>query len=118
MSFHELFQWFIGIIFGLTSVLTVILPFGGVQRLTGSVTDFLPVTPDDFVPAIRLVLFTDSHNCNDHVADAVDTAYALFDNDEVYAGVDGFFGLGDFSSVGGEGARPFGNGPDQYSREP
>ena len=41
MSFHELFQWFIGIIFGLTSVLTVILPFGGAQRLTGSVSDSL-----------------------------------------------------------------------------
>ena len=103
MSFHELFQWFIGIIFGITSVLTVILPFGGVQRLTGSVTQELPVVPDGFTPSIRLVAFTDSHNCNDHVADAVDTAYALFDSDPVYAGVDGFFGLGDFSSVGGEG---------------
>ncbi len=103
MSFHELFQWFIGIIFGLTSVLTVILPFGGVQRLTGSVTDSLPVTPEDFTPTVRIVAFTDSHNRNDHVADAIDTAYELYDNDAVYAGVDGFFGLGDFSSVGGEG---------------
>ncbi|MBQ6120039.1 MAG: metallophosphoesterase, partial [Clostridia bacterium] len=47
-------------------------------------------------------VFTDSHNQNEHVADAIDTAYALFDEDPVYAGVDGFFGLGDFSSVGQE----------------
>ena len=103
MSFHELFQWFIGIIFGLTSVLTVILPFGGAQRLTGNVTEQMPRTPDDFVPTVRIIAFTDSHNRNDHVADAVDTAYELFDSDEIYPGVDGFFGLGDFSSVGGEG---------------
>lgn len=103
MSFHELFQWFIGIVFGLTTVLGLILPFGGAQRLRGNVTSSLPETPDDFVPTIRLVAFTDSHNRNAHVADAVDTAYALYDEDEIYAGVDGFFGLGDFSSVGQEG---------------
>ena len=102
MSFAEIFQWFIGIIFGLTSVLTVILPFGTAQRLQGNITDTLPVTPEDFSPAVRLVVFTDSHNQNQHVADAIDTAYELFDNDPVYAGVDGFFGLGDFSSVGQE----------------
>ncbi|MBR5409953.1 MAG: metallophosphoesterase [Clostridia bacterium] len=103
MSFHEIFQWFIGIVFGLTSVISVILPFGGVQRLTGKVTDDLPHTPADFEPTVRIVAFTDSHNRNDHVAMAIDTAYELFDNDPVYAGVDGFFGLGDFSSIGGEG---------------
>ena len=103
MSFQELFQWFIGILFGLITVLNVILPFGGVNRLTGTVTDSLPVTPEDFVPTIRLVAFTDSHNQNHHVADAIDTAYELFDGDTIYEGVDGFFGLGDFSSVGFEG---------------
>ena len=103
MSFQELFQWFIGILFGLITVLNVILPFGGVNRLTGTVTDSLPVTPEDFVPTIRLVVFSDSHNQNQHVADAIDTAYELFDGDTVYEGVDGFFGLGDFSSVGFEG---------------
>ena len=103
MSFHEIFQWVIGAIFGVMAVVNVILPFGGAQRLQGTVTDTLPVTPADFEPAIRLVLFTDSHNQNHHVADAIDTAYALFDNDPVYPGVDGFFGLGDFSSVGNEG---------------
>ena len=103
MSFNEILQWVIGIIFGLTSVFNVILPFGGYQRLMGHVTDTLPVTPEDFEPAVRVVAFTDSHNRNEHVADAIDTAYRLFDNDSTYAGVDGFFGLGDFSSVGGEG---------------
>ena len=102
MSFHEIYQWVIGAIFGVIAVVNVILPFGGWSRLTGTVTDTLPVTPEDFVPTIRLVAFTDSHNQNHHVADAIDTAYTLFDGDTVYAGVDGFFGLGDFSSVGGE----------------
>ena len=63
-----------------------------INRLTGRVTDALPATPDDFVPAVRLVVFTDSHNQNHNVADAIDTSYALFDNDAVYPGVDGFFG--------------------------
>ena len=103
MSFSEIFQWFIGIVFGITSVLYVILPFGGMQRLTGRATADMPTVPEDFTPTVRIVAFTDSHNKNDHVADAVDTAYELFDNDPVYAGVDGFFGLGDFSSIGGEG---------------
>ncbi len=103
MSFHELFQWFIGIIFGLTTVLGVILPFGGAQRLAGKITEELPVVAEDFTPTVRLVAFTDTHNQNHHVADAIDTAYALFDNDASYPGVDGFFGLGDFSSVGFEG---------------
>lgn len=103
MSFAEVFQWILGSLYGLSMVLGMILPFGGVQRLGGSITDTMPQTPSDFEPAVRLVAFTDSHNCNDHVADAIDTAYALFDDDPIYAGVDGFFGLGDFSSVGGEG---------------
>ncbi|MBQ6162969.1 MAG: metallophosphoesterase [Clostridia bacterium] len=103
MSFSEIFQWFIGILIGLSSVLTVILPVGGVQRLTGNVTDELPTVAEDFAPAIRIVLFTDTHNQNHHVADAIDTAYELFDSDADYAGVDGFFCLGDISSVGQEG---------------
>ena len=103
MSFSEIKQWIIGVIFGVFSVLLVILPMEGAQRLMGKVTPTLPETPEGFVPTVRLVVFTDSHNQNHHVADAIDTAYALFDNDPVYAGVDGFFGLGDFSSVGGEG---------------
>ena len=103
MSFSEIFQWIIGIIFGLTTVLNVVLPASVPSRLKGPVTQTMPEVTEEFVPTVRLVVFTDSHNQNHHVADAVDTAYALFDNDPVYAGVDGFFGLGDFSSVGGEG---------------
>ena len=80
----------------------ITLCWGAVQRTRGSVTNMLPETPADFVPAVRLIVFTDTHNENDNVAEAVDTAYRLFDNDPVYAGVDAFFGLGDFSSVGGE----------------
>ena len=68
----------------------------------GTITDTLPTTPDDFTPAVRLIVFTDTHNENENVADAIDTAYELFDNDTVYQGVDAFFGLGDFSSIGTE----------------
>ena len=103
MIYNEALQWIIGIVYGISTVLGILLPVGGPMRLTGSITDALPTTPDDFTPAVRIVAFTDSHNKNDHVADAVDTAYELFDEDPVYAGVDGFFGLGDFSSIGGEG---------------
>ena len=104
MSFSEIKQWIIGIIFGVFSVLLVVLPGQSVQHMFGAVTKELPQTPNDFLPTVRLVLFTDTHNHNDRVADAIDTAYAMFDEAEPYAGVDGFFCLGDFSSVGEEGA--------------
>ena len=68
----------------------------------GNVTEALPEAPEDFTPAVRFVVFTDTHNENENVADAIDTAYKLFDNDKAYEGVDAFFGLGDFSSIGGE----------------
>ncbi len=103
MSFNEIKQWIIGAVFGVFAVLLVILPLEGPMHLAGHVTKDLPTVPDDFVPTVRLVLFTDTHNQNDHVADAIDTSYELFDNAEPYAGVDGFFCLGDFSSVGMEG---------------
>ena len=103
MSFSEIFQWVIGVIFGLAAVLNVVLPSGLADRLKGTITETMPEATEEFVPEVRLIAFTDSHNRNDHVADAIDTAYALFDRDPTYAGVDAFFGLGDFSSVGGEG---------------
>ena len=68
----------------------------------GDVTEALPEVSSDFVPEIRLIVFTDTHNENENVADAIDTAYAMFDDDTVYKGIDGFFGLGDFSSIGTE----------------
>ena len=93
----------VGIITGFFFVLFAVLPVQLALDTGGTVTQELPKTPEDFVPAVSIIAFTDSHNRNDHVADAIDTAYALFDGDETYAGVDAFFGLGDFSSVGAEG---------------
>ena len=91
-------------VFSILAALCVItLIWGFVQQNRGHVTNVLPQAPADFTPAVRLIVFTDTHNENENVADAVDTAYRLFDDDSVYAGVDGFFGLGDFSSVGLEG---------------
>ena len=98
----EIKNWIIGITAGVMTVLFVVLPMQAFQLVQGKVGP-LPEADSAFVPTVRLVAMTDSHNKNDHVADAIDTAYELFDNDSVYAGVDGFFGLGDFSSVGGEG---------------
>ena len=97
------FAWFFGVLFGFLAALCVItLIWGGVQRARGGVMD-LPGTPADFVPTVRLIVMTDMHNENDNVAAAVDACYEMFDDDPVYPGVDAFFGLGDFSSVGGEG---------------
>ena len=100
----KILGWTVGGIFGFLALLCIITLLWGVRQQTrGHVTNMLPETPADFKPAVRLIVFTDTHNENDSVADMVDTAYELFDNDALYAGVDGFFGLGDFSSVGGRG---------------
>ena len=96
----------IGIVTGLFSVLFAVLPLQLILLTGGKITNDMPVTPEDFTPAVRIVAFTDSHNRNERVAKAVDTAYELFDNDSGYKGVGAFFGLGDFSSVGGEGKTP------------
>lgn len=93
---------FLACIIGILAVLCVVtLIWSGVQRGRGSVMDF-PAVPDDFEPEIRLVLFTDTHNENDNVALAIDTAYEMFDADPVYPGVDAFVCLGDISSIGTE----------------
>lgn len=84
----------------LTLCCAATLVWGAIQMSRGTVTDELPKTPENFIPAIRLIVFTDTHNENENVADAIDTAYTLFDKDKVYQGVDGFFGLGDFTSIG------------------
>lgn len=94
----------LGSVIGFVALLCIVtLLWGAAQISKGSVTESLPVVPDDFSPAVRLVVYTDTHNENENVADAIDTAYALFDNDSTYKGVDGFFGLGDFTSIGTEG---------------
>lgn len=83
----------------ISAVLSSVLSF---MPFCSNITETMPVTPDDFKPAVRFVVFTDTHNENENVADAIDTAYALFDNDANYQGVDAFFGLGDFSDIGSE----------------
>ena len=93
----------LGTVIGIAALLCAItLGWSLVQMSRGEVTEALPVVPEDFVPEVRIVTFTDTHNENENVKAAVNAAYALFDNDEVYKGVDAFFGLGDFTSVGGE----------------
>ncbi len=104
MSFSEIKQWIIGAVFGVFAVLLAVLPLQGTQHALAPVGKDLPTTPDDFLPTVRLVIFTDTHNHNDRVANAIDTAYAMFDTAAPYAGVDGFFCLGDFSSIGEESA--------------
>ena len=91
----------LGSVIGIAAVLCLILlSWSAVQINRGDVTESLPATPADFVPEVRIIAFTDTHNENENVAKAIQQAYALFDNDSVYSGVDAFFGLGDFSSIG------------------
>ena len=93
----------LGGIIGLAALLcAVTLAWSLVQMSRGEVTEALPVVPDDFVPEVRIVAFTDTHNENENVKQAINAAYALFEDDGQYYGVDAFFGLGDFTSVGGE----------------
>lgn len=86
----------------LAILLIVATPFlysGISAKMAGKVID-IPETPDDFVPEIRLVLFTDTHNENERLGNAMDAAYRLFDNAENYSGIDAFATLGDISSIG------------------
>lgn len=92
---------FLATVIGILAVLCVItLIWGGVQCSRGDVYNLLPSVPQDFTPTIRLVVMTDSHHKYDRCADAIDTAYDLFDTAKPYAGVDAFLDLGDFSSIG------------------
>ena len=94
---------FIGSILAfLTLLCAVTLIWGGMQMTRGTVSDALPAADEDFIPEIRLIVYTDTHNENENVADMISTAYSLFDNSEDYKGVDAFIGLGDFSSIGTE----------------
>jgi len=100
----KIIGWIIaGILIFLSVLCLITLGWGYRQQTRGTVTESIPTAPEDFTPAIRLVAFNDSHNQNDRVADAIETSYTLFDSDEVYPGVDAFFYIGDFSSVGFEG---------------
>lgn len=94
---------FFGAIFGFLALCVVVtLCWGGVQASRGSVMNTLPEVPDDFVPEVRFAVYTDTHNENENVADALDTLHTLFADDETYKGVDAVFGLGDFTSIGEE----------------
>lgn len=91
----------VGSVLGIAALCCIVLLcWSAVQINRGEVTEALPVTPTDFVPEVRIIAFTDTHNENENVAKAIQQAYALFDNDKTYKGVDAFFGLGDFSSIG------------------
>ena len=58
---------FFACIVGFLAVLCIItLIWGAVQRSVGTKTETLPVAAEDFVPEVRLVLFTDTHNENEN----------------------------------------------------
>ncbi len=93
----------LGTVIGIAALCCVVtLGWSFVQMSRGEVTEALPVTPDDFIPEVRIITFTDTHNENENVKKAINTAYELFDKDKTYKGIDAFFGLGDFSSIGTE----------------
>ena len=47
------------------------LGWGFVQMARGNVTENLPEAPENFTPAIRFIVFTDTHNENENLADAI-----------------------------------------------
>lgn len=63
----------------------------------------MPVKPNDFTPAVRFTVFSDSHSENDYVAEMIDTAYSLYENDRKYAGIDAICVCGDMTKIGFEG---------------
>lgn len=58
--------------------------------------DEMPTVPEDFTPAIRFVVCTDSHNNNDNIVDMVNTCYEIYGDD----GIDLFAHCGDFTEIG------------------
>ncbi len=71
------------------------------QGIGTAKTTEMPKTPSDFVPVIRFVVCSDTHNQNHNVAEMIERCYDLYDNDTVYEGVDLFAFCGDMTSVGG-----------------
>ena len=99
----KIFGISLGCILGFVALCCIVtLGWGAVQMSKGNITEALPQTPEDFTPTVRFIVFTDTHTENENLADAIDTAYELFDNEKTYKGVDAFIGLGDFSSIGSE----------------
>ncbi len=70
------------------------------QGIGTAKTTEMPTVPDDFVPAIRFAVCSDTHNQNQNVAEMIDRCYELYDGDSVYAGIDLFAFCGDMTSVG------------------
>ncbi len=63
-------------------------------------TTEMPKAPEDFVPAIRFIVCSDTHNRNDRVAKMIDHCYEMYDDNSVYAGVDVFAFCGDMTEAG------------------
>ena len=59
-------------------------------------TEEMPVADENFTPAIRFVVCTDSHNNNENIVKMVETCYGIYGDD----GIDLFAHCGDFSEIG------------------
>ncbi len=96
MIFPTTIKGFFCMIFSI--VLSFMSSFQGIG--TGR-TDEMPKVADDFVPVIRFVVCSDTHNQNHNVAEMIERCYELYNEDSVYAGIDLFAFCGDMTSVGG-----------------
>ncbi len=94
-AFPASIKSFFGLFFSL--LMAFVSAFQGIGTAQ---TNEMPKTPNDFVPAIRFVVCSDTHNQNDNVAEMIDRCYEIYNNDPVYAGIDLFGFCGDMTSVG------------------
>lgn len=96
--FSTAFPWGFKAFFGLVySFVFMIMSF-----IATPLTDFteeMPVVPEDFEPAVRFVVCTDSHNNNQNIADMVSTCFEIYGDD----GIDLFVHTGDFTEIGTDG---------------
>ncbi len=95
IKFPTTLKGFFGIIF--SALMAFVSLFQGIGTVK---TDEMPKIPSDFIPAIRFVVCSDTHNRNDNVAEMIERCYELYDNDPIYAGIDLFGFCGDMTSVG------------------
>ncbi len=96
MVFPTTIKGFFCMIFSV--VLSVVSSFQSIG--TGRTTE-MPKVDDDFVPVIRFVVCSDTHNQNQNVVEMIERCYELYDEDPDYAGIDLFAFCGDMTSVGG-----------------
>lgn len=93
--FSTVFPTTLKSIFGLLySLIFVIMSVFGSPK--AGYTEAMPVADEDFTPAIRFVVCTDSHNLNDRIIDMVNTCYDIYGED----GIDLFAHCGDFTGIG------------------